>query len=63
MSLAFSGKPSFFTNGRMAIFIGANAGGNCITDLVEPSYKVSSINEFDNIARNILSKPIEVSIT
>ena len=61
--LATSGKPSFFTNGKTAAFVGAKTEGNCKTVLVEPSSKVSSFRDVANTDKNILSNPTEVSTT
>ena len=44
-------------------FVGAKTEGNRNTVLVEPSSNVSSCNAFENTAKNILSKPTEVSTT
>ena len=63
MSLAISGKPSFLTNGKTAALNGANTAGNLKTVRVVLLSNVSSTNEFENTAKNIRSKPIEVSNT
>ena len=60
---ANSGNPSFFTNGKIAAFTGAKAGGSDKTVLSEPSSKTSSFKQLENNAKNILSRPIEVSTT
>ncbi len=60
---AISGKPSFFTKGKTVAFVGAKTAGNFKTTLSDPSSKVSFCNAEEKIAKNILSKPIEVSIT
>ncbi|MNE87418.1 hypothetical protein D3C80_1846190 [compost metagenome] len=58
-----SGKPSFLTNGNTAALVGAKTAGNFKTVLVEPSSNVSSFNEVAKTAKNIRSKPTEVSTT
>ena len=49
--------------GKTAAFVGASTDGNLRTVLVEPSSNVSSFKEVAKTAKNILSKPTDVSTT
>ena len=62
-SRAFSGKPSFFNNGNTAAFTGANGAGMFMTVRCDPSSNVSSLYAALNVARNMRSRPMEVSTT
>ena len=63
ISNAFSGRLSFAFNGNIAAFTGEISKGIFKTTLCEPPSKFSFLNEAVIIARNNLSKPIEVSTT
>ena len=63
ISLATSGNPSLLINGKTAALVGANTLGKRKTVRIEPSSSVSSCKDLEKTARNILSKPTEVSTT
>jgi hypothetical protein len=46
--LPTSGRPSFFTKGKIAILVGANIAGSFKTVLELPSSKVSSRKAHEN---------------
>lgn len=54
---------SFLISGKTAAFVGASTAGRRNTVLVDPSSRISSVNEFEKVAKNIRSSPIEVSST
>ena len=63
--LKFLGVTTSYTStvGEKAILIGARDGGNFKKVLLEPSGRISSLRELENNAKNILSRPIDVSTT
>ena len=52
-----------YKEGKIASLVGASTGGIFSNVRLEPSSIVSSVNALENIAKNILSRPIEVSTT
>ena len=59
----FNCVPNYDAFVHNANLFGANCLGILITFLVDPSSKVSVLNESVRIAKNILSNPIDVSTT
>ena len=61
--VAISGNPSFLTSGKIAHLLDAKIIGIFKTVLSVPSSNFSIFNDCEKTAKNILSRPIDVSIT